>query len=78
MNPNTMIVFQSFALFPWLTVVENVELPLKAKGISRTERYKRALKLIHIVGLDGFEAAYPRELSGGMRQKVGFARAMAV
>lgn len=77
-NPQASIVFQTFALFPWLTVVENVELPLKAKGMPGKLRIARALDLIDRVGLDGFENAYPRELSGGMRQKVGFARAMAV
>jgi NitT/TauT family transport system ATP-binding protein len=77
-NPYTTIVFQTFALYPWLTVQENVEIALKARGVSSTARSERALSLIHTVGLDGFERAYPRELSGGMRQKVGFARAMAV
>ena len=77
-NPYTTIVFQTFALYPWLTVQENVEIALKARGVPADSRTERALKLIDIVGLDGFESAYPRELSGGMRQKVGFARAMAV
>jgi NitT/TauT family transport system ATP-binding protein len=77
-NPYASIVFQTFALFPWLTVLENVELALKARGVPATIRMPRALDLIDRVGLDGFESAYPRELSGGMRQKVGFARAMAV
>src|SRR5499425_3082746 len=77
-NPYTTIVFQTFALYPWLTVQENVEIALKARGIPANFRAERALKLIDTVGLDGFESAYPRELSGGMRQKVGFARAMAV
>src|SRR5881628_1099216 len=77
-NPYTTIVFQTFALYPWLTVQENVEVPLKASGVGVEDRRRRALKLIDTVGLDGFESAYPRELSGGMRQKVGFARAMAV
>jgi NitT/TauT family transport system ATP-binding protein len=77
-NPHATIVFQTFALYPWLTVQENVEVALKARGIPERERHARALKLIDTVGLDGFEAAYPRELSGGMRQKCGFARAMAV
>ena len=77
-NPYTTIVFQTFALYPWLTVQENVEIALKARGVPAAERAERALKLIDVVGLDGFESAYPRELSGGMRQKVGFARAMAV
>ena len=77
-NPHTTIVFQTFALYPWLTVQENVEIALKARGVAAAARTERALKLIDVVGLDGFETAYPRELSGGMRQKVGFARAMAV
>ena len=77
-NPQAAIVFQTFALFPWLTVLENVEVALKAHGISSKDRTPRALDLLDRVGLDGFETAYPRELSGGMRQKVGFARAMAV
>jgi len=77
-NPHATIVFQTFALYPWLTVEENVEIALKARGLPPSERRGRALKLIDLVGLDGFESAYPRELSGGMRQKVGFARAMAV
>lgn len=77
-NPHATIVFQTFALYPWLTVLENVEIALKAHGIAAPHRQERALKLIDTVGLDGFESAYPRELSGGMRQKVGFARAMGV
>lgn len=77
-NPHATIVFQTFALYPWLTVQENVELALKARGVPPESRRSRAIKLIDTVGLDGFESAYPRELSGGMRQKVGFARAMAV
>jgi NitT/TauT family transport system ATP-binding protein len=77
-NPHATIVFQTFALYPWLTVEENVEVALKARGVPAGERRQRARHLIDIVGLDGFESAYPRELSGGMRQKVGFARAMAV
>ncbi len=77
-NPHASIVFQTFALFPWLNVIENVELALKVKGVPPTMRTGRALDLLDRVGLDGFETAYPRELSGGMRQKVGFARAMAV
>jgi NitT/TauT family transport system ATP-binding protein len=77
-NPYATIVFQTFALYPWLTVQENVEIALKARGASPNVRRDRAFKLIDTVGLDGFESAYPRELSGGMRQKVGFARAMAV
>jgi len=77
-NPHATIVFQTFALFPWLTVQENVEIALKVRGVGKEERTKRAIALLDKVGLDGFENAYPRELSGGMRQKVGFARAMAV
>jgi NitT/TauT family transport system ATP-binding protein len=77
-NPYATIVFQTFALFPWLTVLENVEIALKARGIPPKVRLARAIELLDRVGLDGFEMAYPRELSGGMRQKVGFARAMAV
>jgi NitT/TauT family transport system ATP-binding protein len=76
--PNVSIVFQSFALFPWLTVVENVEAPLKARGVGSFERRKRSLKILDTVGLDGFEQAYPKELSGGMKQRVGFARALVV
>ncbi len=75
-NPHTTIVFQTFALFPWLTVLENVALALKAKGVGPNQREVRAEEAIDRVGLDGFENAYPRELSGGMRQKVGFARAI--
>jgi NitT/TauT family transport system ATP-binding protein len=77
-NPHASIVFQTFALFPWLSVIDNVSLALKVKGVEEPERSKRAEDLLDRVGLDGFESAYPRELSGGMRQKVGFARAMAV
>lgn len=77
-NPHATIVFQTFALFPWLSVQQNVELALKVRGIPAAERAKKAIALLDKVGLDGFENAYPRELSGGMRQKVGFARAMAV
>jgi NitT/TauT family transport system ATP-binding protein len=77
-NPHAAIVFQTFALFPWLTVQDNVVVALKARGIPEDQRTPRALDLLDRVGLDGFETAYPRELSGGMRQKVGFARAMAV
>jgi len=72
------MVFQSFALFPWLTVLGNVELGLQAQGVPEAEAHKRALGAIDIIGLDGFESAYPRELSGGMRQRVGFARALVV
>jgi NitT/TauT family transport system ATP-binding protein len=72
------MVFQSFALLPWLTVLQNVELGLEALGVSRDERRSRALQAIDTIGLDGFESAYPKELSGGMRQRVGFARALVV
>jgi NitT/TauT family transport system ATP-binding protein len=77
-NPYATIVFQTFALYPWLSVLGNVEIALKARGVAAPVRRERALQLIDMVGLDGFESAYPRELSGGMRQKVGFARAMGV
>ncbi len=77
-NPQVSIVFQSFALYPWLTIVENVELGLLAKDFSRKERRQRALAAIDLIGLDGFEDAYPKELSGGMKQRVGFARALVV
>jgi NitT/TauT family transport system ATP-binding protein len=77
-SPNVSIVFQSFALFPWLTVLENVEAPLEARGMAAIERRKRALRIIDAVGLDGFETAYPKELSGGMKQRVGVARALVV
>ncbi len=72
------MVFQSFALFPWLTVLENVQLGLEALGLPEDEIRKRSLAAIDLIGLDGFESAYPRELSGGMRQRVGFARALVV
>ncbi|MGC1460658.1 MAG: nitrate/sulfonate/bicarbonate ABC transporter ATP-binding protein [Terracidiphilus sp.] len=75
---NVSIVFQSFALFPWLTVLENVEAPLQARGVDPEERHARSMKMLDTVGLDGFEAAYPKELSGGMKQRVGFARALVV
>jgi len=77
-GPNVAIVFQSFALFPWLTVLENVESPLLARGMEHAERHARALKALDAVGLKNFETAYPKELSGGMKQRVGFARALAV
>jgi len=77
-NPDVAMVFQSFALLPWLTVQENVELGLKAQGIPREIRRQKALKAIDLVGLDGFENAYPKELSGGMKQRVGFARAFVL
>jgi NitT/TauT family transport system ATP-binding protein len=76
--PGISLVFQSFALFPWLTVLGNVELGLEAQGVAPAERRTRALAAIDMIGLDGFESAYPKELSGGMRQRVGFARALVV
>ncbi len=75
---NISMIFQSFALFPWLTIFENVELGLKSLNISEYERRKRALEAIDMIGLDGFESAYPKELSGGMKQRVGFARALVL
>src|SRR5580658_1893486 len=77
-TPNIGMVFQSFALFPWLTVLENVEAPLAARGMEHEDRHGRALKALSTVGLKGFENAYPKELSGGMKQRVGFARALVV
>src|SRR5581483_4350444 len=77
-RPNVAIVFQSFALFPWLTVLDNVEAPLVARGMTHEERHPRAIRALNSVGLKGFETAYPKELSGGMKQRVGFARALAV
>ncbi|MDF1796901.1 MAG: nitrate/sulfonate/bicarbonate ABC transporter ATP-binding protein [Coxiellaceae bacterium] len=76
--PELTMVFQHFALLPWCTVLENVELGLEARGVPREERRKRALQAIDVVGLDGFESAYPKELSGGMSQRVGIARALVV
>jgi NitT/TauT family transport system ATP-binding protein len=75
---NLAIVFQSFALFPWLTVQENVEAPLEARGVPPAERAEGSRRALDVVGLDGFEGAYPKELSGGMKQRVGFARALVV
>jgi NitT/TauT family transport system ATP-binding protein len=72
------LVFQTFALFPWLTVLENVEIGLEAQGIDPEKRHKHALAAIDLIGLDGYESAYPKELSGGMRQRVGLARALVV
>ncbi len=72
------MVFQSFALFPWLTVQENVELGLEAQGVARAERERRAEEAIDLIGLGGYEGAYPKEMSGGMRQRVGLARALVV
>ena len=76
--PGISMVFQTFGLFPWLTVLGNVELGLEAQGVPAAEQRKRALQVIDMIGLDGFESAYPKELSGGMRQRVGFARALVV
>jgi len=76
--PGIAMVFQSFALFPWLTVLENVQLGLEALGLPEAQIRQRALAGIDLIGLDGYESAYPRELSGGMRQRVGFARALVV
>ena len=75
-NPGVAMVLQTFALLPWLTVRQNVELGLEARGVAGAERAERALRAIDLIGLDGFESAYPKELSGGMRQRVGFARAI--
>ena len=72
-NPGVAMVFQSFALLPWLTVAQNVELGLEAQGVAVAERRTRAEAAIDRIGLDGFESAFPKELSGGMRQRVGFA-----
>ncbi|MEC3956617.1 nitrate/sulfonate/bicarbonate ABC transporter ATP-binding protein [Nocardia sp. CDC153] len=77
-NPGAALVFQSFALMPWLSVQDNVELGLAARGVAPGERRQRALEAIDRIGLDGFETAYPKELSGGMRQRVGFARALVL
>ncbi|MFF4283417.1 nitrate/sulfonate/bicarbonate ABC transporter ATP-binding protein [Streptomyces kronopolitis] len=77
-NPGTAMLFQSFALLPWLTVQQNVELSLEARGVPQAERRGRALEAIDMVGLDGFENAFPKELSGGMRKRVGLARALVV
>ncbi|MEW1653651.1 MULTISPECIES: nitrate/sulfonate/bicarbonate ABC transporter ATP-binding protein [unclassified Streptomyces] len=77
-NPGSAMVFQTFALLPWLTVQQNVELGLEARGLRRAERAAAALQAIDLIGLDGFASAYPKELSGGMRQRVGFARALVV
>jgi len=72
------MVFQSFALLPWFTVAENVAMGLEARGVDGPARRDAAARAINLVGLDGFEQAYPKELSGGMKQRVGFARALAV
>ncbi|HEY7571337.1 MAG TPA: ABC transporter ATP-binding protein [Nitrososphaeraceae archaeon] len=77
-NPYMAIVFQSFGLFPWLTVVENVEFGLESIHMAKIQRRKKSLSIIQDVGLEGFEDAYPRELSGGMKQRVGIARALVM
>jgi NitT/TauT family transport system ATP-binding protein len=77
-NPGVAMVFQSFALLPWLTVQQNVELAMEARNVPEAQRRDKALRAIDLIGLDGFESAYPKELSGGMRQRVGFARALSV
>ena len=76
-NPKVTMVFQNFALLPWLDVLDNVSLGLEAQGFARKERHQKASDLLETVGLSGFENAYPRELSGGMKQRVGLARALA-
>lgn len=78
LNPGVALVFQSFALYPWMTVTGNIQAVLKAAGLPPQEIGQRAERAIHLVGLAGFEEAYPRELSGGMKQRVGIARALAV
>jgi len=75
-NPHMSMVFQTFGLFPWLTVLENVDLGLEALGVDKEPCRRRALHVVEEVGLQGFEDAYPRELSGGMKQRVGLARAL--
>jgi NitT/TauT family transport system ATP-binding protein len=78
LNPGAAIVFQSFALYPWLTVTQNIEVVLRAGGLPGPEVGERSARVVRLVGLAGFEEAYPRELSGGMKQRVGMARALAV
>lgn len=77
-HPKAAMVFQTSALYPWLTVQQNVELGLKTQGVGPKERAERSAELLRLIGLDGYEDAFPRELSGGMRQRVAFARALAV
>ncbi|MEO6773371.1 MAG: nitrate/sulfonate/bicarbonate ABC transporter ATP-binding protein [Kofleriaceae bacterium] len=78
LNPGIALVFQSFALYPWLTVADNIGEPLRARGQSAAEAHATVMRVVHLVGLTGFESVYPRELSGGMKQRVGIARALAV
>jgi NitT/TauT family transport system ATP-binding protein len=78
LNPGAAIVFQSFALYPWMTVTENVRAVLHAAGLPNSAVVDRAEHTIRLVGLSGFEEAYPRELSGGMKQRIGMARALSV
>ena len=78
LNPGAAIVFQSFALYPWLTVADNIGEPLRARGLDAAAAHAKVEHVVHLVGLAGFEDAYPRELSGGMKQRVGIARALAV
>lgn len=75
-NPGVAMVFQSFALFPWLTILDNVMLGLGGKNMTKQEKEERSMKILDVVGLDGFESAFPKELSGGMRQRVGIGRAL--
>lgn len=77
-NPGVALVFQSFALFPWLSAVENVEMGLLARGVDRRQAREKSVAMMDLIGLDGFEEAMPRELSGGMKQRVGFARALVM
>lgn len=77
-NPKIAFVFQSFALIPWLTVMENISLGLEAKGMPKEQRIALCEKFIDKVGLEGYEEAYPKELSGGMKQRVGLARALVM
>ena len=77
-HPPTVMVFQEFALFPWRTVLGNIEFALEERGVAAGERHERAMRLVELVGLAGFEEKYPHQLSGGMRQRVGIARALAV
>src|SRR5206468_1081401 len=78
LHPSTALVFQNFALFPWLTVQQNIGLGLANLALEESEIERRVRRVIDAVGLEGFEDAYPKELSGGMKQRVGLARALAV